>query len=122
MPNRIGHMTIAAGVVGGAVAVHECNTGIRSAKPIAAAGLAAILANLPDQVEPAIHPHHRQFFHSVGFGIGIAYAGYRLYQWKPTDPLEKVARFVLLVACGAYIAHLAADGFTARSLPIVGKL
>lgn len=122
MPNGIPHMVIAAGVVGGAVAYQESQRGVQTSKPVIAMGLATFLANIPDQLEPAIHPHHRQFFHSLTFGATVGCVAYQIYQWQPVEEWQKVLRFGLLVACGAYLTHLAADALTTRSLPLLGKL
>ena len=35
---------------------------------------------LPDLLEPALHPNHRQFFHGVLFAAGVSIALYKLYQ------------------------------------------
>jgi inner membrane protein len=80
---------------------------------------AACLPSLPDFLEPALHPNHRQFFHSVTFAAGIAYVMHRVYQWEAQEPLEKFARLAMLVGGSAYLAHLARDAFTAKSLPVI---
>ena len=92
MSNGITHMAIAATVVGGAAAYSDSQAGTQSLKPVAAAGLAAALANLPDRLEPAIHPHHRQFFHSLAFGVTVGYVGYQIYEWQPVEEWQKVLK------------------------------
>jgi membrane-bound metal-dependent hydrolase YbcI (DUF457 family) len=77
---------------------------------------------LPDIVEPAINPHHRQFFHSVLFGIGLSYGLYRLYQWEPKTPAGDFWRAIGLFAGAGYLIHLAMDATTARSLPMIGRI
>jgi len=77
---------------------------------------------LPDLIEPATTPQHRQFFHSLIFAAGIGYGLYRLYQWEPNAPELKVLRMIGLIAGGAYLVHLAFDATTKRSLPLVGRL
>lgn len=85
--------------------------------PLAAGAIGAALGKLPDLIEPAVHTHHRQFFHSV------VVAGMRkLYQWAPDDGFEKLVRAFLLVGGAAYLSHLALDALTSRSLPLVGKI
>jgi len=122
MPNKSMHQFLAALGVGGTLLL----TGEDSEEtiPRAAGGavLATLLTNLPDKLEPALHPHHRQFFHSYVIAGGIGLAGHSLLKWKPKDDLEKVLRAILLVGCGAYLIHLAADSLTSRSLPFCGKL
>jgi membrane-bound metal-dependent hydrolase YbcI (DUF457 family) len=93
-----------------------------SGMPLASAGLAACFGCLPDQLEPAIHPNHRQFFHSLAFAAVLIYAGKRVYDWRPDDDLGKATRYVVLVGLGAYGVHLAMDALTKKSLPLLGKL
>lgn len=65
------------------------------AHPLVGGTASALLASLPDAIEPAIHPHHRQFFHSIAFAA--------------------------LLVGSAYLLHLAADLFSARSLHVLGR-
>ena len=80
---------------------------------------AALVPSLPDVLEPAIHPNHRRFFHSVTFAIAVGYGLHRAYKWEAQERWEPLARMAALVACTAYLAHLARDAFTAKSLPLV---
>lgn len=113
---------IAAGAVGVAVAVYAQQKGNRDLPhPLVAGGLAALLTNLPDLIEPATNPHHRQFFHSVLFASLLVAGLKRAYDWKPEDDMQKTLRGVLLLAGGAYLVHLALDACTARSLPWIGR-
>lgn len=96
----------------------------REGRPVGGSALAmgaaaACLPSLPDWVEPAVHPNHRRFFHSVTFAAGIAYAMRRAYKWETEEPWEKVARLAILVGGAAYLAHLVRDAFTAKSLPLI---
>lgn len=91
----------------------------RVAEAIASGGLAAGLGSLPDWLEPATHPNHRQFFHSFTFGLMIAGGVYQLYRWQPTDDWDRLLRVVGLVAGGAYITHLIMDSTTKKSLPLI---
>ena len=77
---------------------------------------------LPDVIEPAINPHHRQFFHSLIFAGVVGYGLCRLYQWEPGSPELKALRMVGLIAGGAYLVHLALDATTKRSLPLIGRV
>jgi inner membrane protein len=85
-------------------------------------GLAAMLGTLPDIVEPAHDPNHRQFFHSLVFAAILGYLAYRLYRWKPEEPWQQAARMLGLIMIGAYLVHLSMDAMTSKSLPILGKL
>jgi inner membrane protein len=87
--------------------------------PLIGASATAFLASLPDLVEPAHHPHHRQFFHSLTFAAILGYAMYKAYEWQPETPAEKVLRTAALVSGSAYLLHLGVDFMTARSLPLI---
>lgn len=93
-----------------------------TAMPLLTAGLGALLGSLPDFIEPAYHPNHRQFFHSWVFATVLVVGFARLWQWTPTDERGKVLRYFGLIAGGAYLVHLAMDAGTPKSLPIVGTL
>jgi inner membrane protein len=80
------------------------------------------LGTLPDILEPATSPNHRQFFHSWAFAALLAYGVYRAYRWEPEPASEKVLRALCLIAGGAYLVHVALDATTKRSLPLVGPL
>lgn len=123
MPNAAAHTLGAAIGVGLIHMVHEQeNEDSPSGMPFASAGLAACFGCVPDRLEPAIHPNHRQFFHSLAFGALLIYAGKKIYDWSPEDDLAKAARYVALVGIAAYGVHLAMDALTKKSLPLVGKL
>ncbi len=90
--------------------------------PSVAAVLGAYMGKLPDWLEPAAHPNHRQFFHSVAVLVACAYGIKKLYDWEP-EAQEKVwLRRLLLVGGVAYISHLVLDGMTPKSLPLIGKV
>lgn len=40
---------------------------------LAVGAAAACLPSLPDFLEPAVHPSHRQFFHSVTFAVALSF-------------------------------------------------
>jgi membrane-bound metal-dependent hydrolase YbcI (DUF457 family) len=86
---------------------------------IAMGTAAACLPSLPDILEPALHPNHRRFFHSITLALAIGYGMRRAYKWKTSHAWERFARVVLLVGGAAYLAHLARDAFTAKSLPLI---
>lgn len=91
----------------------------RAAEALGSAALAAALGSIPDWLEPASHPNHRQFFHSIAFGLIIGRGIYDLYRWQPTDDWGCVLRVVGVVAGGAYITHLIMDATTKKSLPLM---
>jgi membrane-bound metal-dependent hydrolase YbcI (DUF457 family) len=122
MSNGTAHQLVAAASIGVILGQLEETNREPSPKPLIGACLAALLTNLPDLLEPALHPQHRQFFHSVVFVGLIGVAGYKLYTWEPNDDWRRVLRFLLLVGCGAVLVHLAMDALTKRSLPFIGKI
>lgn len=121
--NAAAHAFHAATFVGGAHAVHDLDRhGQLTPMPLASGALAGMLGSLPDWIEPASNPHHRQFFHSVVFLGGVAYVTYRIYRWQPVTPWQQLTKWLGIVAGGAYMAHLACDARTSRGLPMLGRL
>lgn len=90
--------------------------------PFIAGGIGAFFGKLPDLLEPATNPHHRQFCHSLLVLGAVGYGFKRAYEWKPKDQIEAILRMLALVAAGGYISHLVLDAVTPRSLPLVGRL
>lgn len=80
------------------------------------------LGTLPDLIEPATSPHHRQFFHGLLFAAALGYGIYRAYKWEPATSRDKFIRGLILIGGGAYLVHLTLDATTPRSLPIIGRL
>jgi inner membrane protein len=80
---------------------------------------AAALPTLPDYIEPALHPNHRKFFHSIAVVAGLAYAMRRVYVWEAEGEWERLARALLLAGGAAYLGHLALDALSAKSLPLI---
>jgi inner membrane protein len=114
------HRIVAGVAIAAAAAHHEQQNGQQpSAMPLAAGALGAICTNLPDILEPATSPNHRKLFHSVTCAVAIAVGINKAWHWKPEDDLGRLARFVVLVAGAGYLAHLALDATTKRSLPII---
>jgi membrane-bound metal-dependent hydrolase YbcI (DUF457 family) len=89
--------------------------------PFAGAGLAAVLTKLPDVLEPAVTPNHRQFFHSVAFAALVAAGWKALHDWQPETDEGRFWRKVGMIAAGAHVCHLALGATTSRSLPLIGR-
>ena len=123
MPNRTAHAWGAGITVATTTAYHELKEGGKLTWKTPAAGLAAgAIGSLPDILEPAMNPNHRQFFHSwIVFGL-IGYLTYKTYKWEPKTNGKKWLRLALLIAEVAYMVHLIMDATTKKSLPILGKL
>jgi len=122
MSNGATHRLVAAVAVGTALAHAEYNSNEKTMRPVVGALLATGTTNLPDLIEPAAHPNHRQFFHSVAFAGILGWGAYKVYEWEPEHPVDKAIRFVLLVGAAGYLIHLALDACSAKSLPIIGKV
>lgn len=90
--------------------------------PGIAALVAALASGLPDVLEPANNPHHRQFCHSAAFAALVASGMKKLYDWMPATPGDALLRDVLLGVGFGYMAHLSADATTVMGLPLVGKI
>ena len=90
--------------------------------PLVALACGALLGKLPDVIEPANNPHHRQFFHSWVFLSALSGAMKGVWDMKPETEVGRLARAAGLIVGGAYISHLMADAVTPRSLPLIGKL
>ncbi len=122
MPNGPVHRLVAGTAIGLTVAAEEAKRGEATFKPLAVGGLGALLGTLPDVLEPATNPNHRQIFHSLAAFAVIGYGAKKLYEWEPTTSFDTLLRAGLLVGCGAYLIHLGMDALTPRSLPLVGKI
>lgn len=81
------------------------------------AGLAGLRA--PDILEPAIHSHHRKFFHSFLVLGGLAWATQRLWVWKPETLEMRLVRAAAIGALVGYCSHLLLDATTPRGLPLI---
>lgn len=93
-----------------------------SHNPVIAGCLGSLAAKLPDILEPATNPHHRQFCHSLLVLGAVGYGFKRVYEWEPKDDMESFLRVLALAATAGYISHLLLDGITPRSLPLIGRL
>ena len=120
--NGAAHRTIAAAAMTVAAASLSPRREETAAHAMVGCAGGYCLGTLPDLLEPATNPHHRQFFHSLAFAALLAYGLYRLYQWDPSSSELKALRFVGLIAGGAYLVHLTLDATTKRSLPLVGAM
>jgi hypothetical protein len=119
MPNGTVHRAGAALTIGGISAYLEQQKGKNTLTPWMHAILAACFGTLPDVFEPAFHPNHRQFFHSLTFAVLLGSGLYRLQRWEVDDEVWKFLKSLGLVAGGAYLVHLIMDSTTAKSLPII---
>lgn len=122
MANGNTHRALAALTVGGTLLYQESLENKNTARPLIGTVLGGMFGTLPDLLEPASNPHHRQFFHGAVFLVAVGWVGWKTLEWCPEDDWQKAIRFTLLVGCGAYLSHLALDALSKHSLPLVGKL
>jgi len=75
-------------------------------------------ACLPDKLEPSkiYGPNHRQFAHSITMVIGLNYINFKM-KHSDVPPLFKECLDDLVIG---YNSHLILDGFTPKSLPLLG--
>ncbi len=74
----------------------------------------------PDALEPAIHPHHRSWGHSLGLGIGLATFAHAKCR-KENGDWGEFQKILVAVVIVSYLAHLVADGCTPKGLPLIGR-
>jgi len=118
MPNRDKHLLIGA-VAGLAVySLESKNVGVPlnlgDAIPYMLGG--GIVGCLPDILEPALNPNHRQFFHSLAFGGGLGFYLDSILKDQKYDSSQKLLAKVLIASYGS---HLFIDGTTPKGLPIL---
>lgn len=70
---------------------------------------------VPDLIEPAIHSHHRKFFHSVAAGSAVTYGAFGKHTEEWDDTVKKPAQ----AAAVAYASHLVADATTPRGIALI---
>ena len=119
MANAAAHRLGAAAIVGGVALIAENNQEESTARPLVAGGLAYLGGTLPDILEPACHPNHRQFFHSLAFAGMVGHGVYKTWQWEPETKAQEWLRIAGIAIGGAYLVHLAMDAMTPKGLPVV---
>ncbi|MDO9177679.1 MAG: metal-dependent hydrolase [Agitococcus sp.] len=124
MSNARAHALGAAVGVGLMIAVDENKRGVSTSAPLVGGSLASLLGSLPDLIEPALHPNHRQFFHSLTFASLLISGMKSAYEWqpKPHDDAGRMLRALGLIGSGAYLVHLMMDATTPKSIPFLGRL
>lgn len=121
MPNAKTHMLIGAGVSVTAALLDKNKHPVSHHVAIAPV-VGAVMGKLPDILEPAFHPNHRQFFHGVTALTLLSAGLLKAYQWSPEEPFEKFIRGLMLMGGVAYLSHLICDASTLKGLPLLGKL
>jgi len=94
-------------------------------------GIGISTARIPDILEPAIHPNHRAFFHSLVFAGITGYAGFKALQDFNVCRFERKAQgikqwskneivdIIIVIGAASILLHLFMDGFTKKGLPII---
>jgi membrane-bound metal-dependent hydrolase YbcI (DUF457 family) len=120
--NAAAHQWTAGLAVGLHLADREQKAGKATLEPLAGGFGAYLLTKLPDLLEPATTPNHRQFFHSLAFASLLGIGLNKLHKWQPEEAADKFWKALGMVAISSYLIHLALDATTAKSLPLFGKL
>ncbi len=120
--NCAAHQLTAGAAVGFFLAHGEQKNAQTTAAPLVGGLAASILTKLPDLLEPATSPNHRQFFHSIVFAGLLVYGYIKLDEWEPKDSTQELWKKLGKLAIAAYLVHLALDSTTRKSLPFLGKL
>ena len=77
-----------------------------------------MISLLPDILEPACNPRHRQFFHSMSMAVLLIYLMYKIND----SEISESNKIILLSLCSSYMSHLVLDSTTPAGLPLVGKI
>ena len=98
MANSADH--IAAGALAGVVMACYGQRKEEPVSPLLAIGASTVFSKLPDWIEPATNPNHRQFFHSIAFLSLLGYSLKMTYDWKPEDKGSQILRFLNICWAG----------------------
>jgi membrane-bound metal-dependent hydrolase YbcI (DUF457 family) len=79
------------------------------------AGIGGMVALIPDVLEPATTPNHRQIFHSVACAASVAY----ICTGKHTERWQRAERVFAVAIAAGYLSHLGADAMTPRSISLI---
>lgn len=80
-------------------------------------GLAGgVFALVPDILEPALSPNHRQLFHSVAV---LGALGYGNYKAVTSQSVTNDGKLGILITSVGYGSHLLMDSFTPKSTPFL---
>ena len=122
MPNGPAHRLAGAATALAVYASDHENMDSPAVNPLTVPIAGAALGRLPNLLEPALLPHHRQFFHSYAVLFSVIYGVKKAYDWKPKTEFQQFLRSAALIAGSVYAGHLVLDALTPRSLLLSGKL
>lgn len=130
MPNASQHVKIGAIAGGVAGAVYNLSKQLSEIKKspgvafdiwrllghsLVGAGLGAIAASLPDILEPAVSPHHRQFFHSISMMVVVGISASAVGR----SGLDEDAKHMMYYVLTGYMSHLVADAGTPMGIRLI---
>ncbi len=97
---------------------YQLNMGEFVASGAVGYGVGSLAGTLPDLLEPATHPGHRDFCHSLTAGTLVAVGAKKL---NDNPKVPQLVKTVGITAAAGYLAHLYADGQTPAGLPLLTK-
>ena len=112
------HLLVGAGVSTGAY-FGFCQLTNRKptfAEAVVAGATGALVALVPDILEPALHPNHRSLFHSVTGGAALVQSARGALR---STTLTAETKFILVLLLIGYVSHLLADAATPKGLPVL---
>ncbi len=135
MPN--GNVHKAAGVIFGPIAYLAIQNNSQQKEKVGlgelilSSGIGLSTARIPDILEPAIHPNHRAFYHSLTFAGITGFFCFKalqdlnvhrverkalgIQQWSKYEILD----VIIVIGAGSILLHLIMDGFTKKGLNII---
>lgn len=117
MASKTTHVAIGA-VIGAGIYILLTEKENRTPEALVGAVIAgATIACIPDILEPAFHPNHREFFHSFLVLGGIHFIHDKI---KQSDKVSFPGKMATSIFSGSYASHLLLDAFTPKSLPLFG--
>lgn len=118
MPNRNTHLIIGAGVSALAYAVYKAikNEESNLEGVLGSLAIGGCFSLLPDLLEPATHPNHRDILHSI---VVLAVLGYANFKGLQSDKLDDRQKTLLAVTSAGYGSHLIADSLTPSGIPLM---
>jgi inner membrane protein len=90
------------------------NRPLQFGEVLLAAGVGAVGGLIPDLLEPAIHPNHRQFFHSYVAAALLVQANKQL---STSAQIPAEARGTVHLVSLGFLSHLVIDAQTPKGLP-----
>jgi hypothetical protein len=135
MPNRNVHKS--AGAILGPLVYLTIQNNLQQKEKVALGelllsyGIGLSTSRIPDILEPAIHPNHRAFYHSLTFAGITGFVGFKalqdlnvhwferkalgIQQWSKFEILD----VIIVIGAGSILLHLIMDGFTKKGLNII---